>query len=89
MPGYRLLLSKQAHKFITGLDKRRAGRVTQEIGDLRNYPFFTVPHDLAKLKGRKGYYRMRVGDIRIIFRVFDEEKEIYVEKIGYREKIYK
>jgi len=40
MPGYRLLLSRQAHKFITGLNRRRARRVTQEIGDLRNYPFF-------------------------------------------------
>jgi mRNA interferase RelE/StbE len=89
MPGYRVLLSRQAHKFIIGLEKPQARRVTQEMGDLRSYPFFDVPHDLAKLKGRRGYYRLRVGDIRIVFRVFDEEKEIYVEKIDYRGRVYK
>ena len=78
-----------AHRFITGLNRRRARRVTQEIGDLRNYPFFAMPHDLAKLKGRKGYYRIRIGDLRVIFRVFEEEKEIYIEKIDHRGKIYK
>lgn len=46
-------------------------------------------YDIAKLKGRKSYYRIRVGDLRIIFNVFEEEKEIYIEKIDYRSKIYK
>jgi len=32
---------------MTGLNRRRARRVTQEIGDLRNYPLFEAPHDLA------------------------------------------
>ena len=48
-----------------------------------------MPHDLAKLKGRKGYYRIRIGDLRVIFRVFEKEKEIYIEKIDHRGKIYK
>jgi mRNA interferase RelE/StbE len=89
MPGYYLLLSRQAHRYITGLSKQKAKRITQEIGDLRYYPFFTMHHDIAKLKGRKNYYRIRVGDLRIIFRVFEEEKEIYIEKIDHRSKIYK
>jgi len=89
MPGYHLLLSRQAHRYITSLSKQKAKRITQEIGDLRNYPFFIMHHDIAKLKGRKNYYRIRVGDLRIIFRVFEEEKEIYIEKIDHRSKIYK
>jgi len=89
MPGYSLFLSKQAYKFITSLSKQKAKRITQEISDFRNYPFFTMHHDIAKLKGKKGYYRIRVGDLRIIFKVFEEEKDIYIEKIDYRSKIYK
>jgi mRNA interferase RelE/StbE len=89
MPNYRLLLSKQAYRFITSLNKQLASRVTQDIGDLRNFPFFTIPHDLAKLKGKKGYYRIRIGDLRIIFKVIEKEKEIYIEKVDRREKIYK
>jgi mRNA-degrading endonuclease RelE of RelBE toxin-antitoxin system len=54
----------------------------------RKLPFFTAPHDLAKLKGRKGYYRIRIGELRIIFKVDKEPKKIYIEEIGYRKKIY-
>jgi mRNA-degrading endonuclease RelE of RelBE toxin-antitoxin system len=89
MPGYHVLLSKQAYKFINELNKRQARRVTKDLGDLRNYPFFDVPHDIAKIKGRDGYYRIRIGDIRIILRIFDEGKEIYIEKIDYRSRVYK
>ena len=46
--------------------------------------------DLRKLVGNwSGYYRIRVGKIRIIFKVFKEEREIFVERIDYRGNVYK
>ncbi len=46
--------------------------------------------DLRKLVGNwKGYYRIRIGQIRVIFKVFKEDREIYVEKIDFRGSIYK
>ena len=56
MARYLLIISNRADKFLKKLNEKRLLRVIQEINDLENFPFFTVPHDLAKLKGRKEYY---------------------------------
>jgi len=85
---YLLIISNRADKFLKKLNEKLLLRVIQEINDLENFPFLTMSHDLAKLKGRKGYYRMRIGDLRIIFKVNKEQRKIYIEKIGYRKKIY-
>ncbi len=89
MHGYQVFLSRQAEKFITNLDKKLAKRIIQEIRDLQNYPFYTRRHDIARLKGRKNYFRIRIGNLRIVYKIFEKEKEIYVEKINHRGKIYK
>lgn len=47
-----------------------------------------MPHDLAKLKGKENYYRLRVGDIRILFKIDKQIKTVCVEKIGHRKRIY-
>jgi len=85
---YKVIVSSRADKFISELDKRFRRRIIVEISDLENFPFFMKPHDIAKLRGRKGYYRMRVGGLRIIFRVDKDRRMVYVEKVGYREAIY-
>jgi len=46
--------------------------------------------DLKKLVGNwKGCYRIRIGKIRLIFDVSKENREIFVEKVDYRGKVYK
>ena len=46
--------------------------------------------DIKQMVGDwKGYYRMRVGDIRIIFWIDQELKTIYIDHIGSRGDIYK
>ncbi len=89
MPGYQVFLSRQAEKFIQNLDKKQAKRIFQEIRDLQNHPFYTRRHDIARLQGRKNYFRIRIGNLRIVYKIFEKEKEIYVEKINRRGKIYK
>jgi mRNA interferase RelE/StbE len=89
LPAYQIYLSRQAEKYIKELDKKQGKRIIQTITDLKNHPFYTIRHDTAKLKGRKDYYRIRVGALRIIYKIFEEEKEIYIEKIDTRGKVYK
>jgi mRNA interferase RelE/StbE len=89
MPLYQIYLSKQAGKYITNMNKKQANNLIQQIKDLKNHPFYKQHHDIAKLKGRKNYYRIRIGDIRIIYKIIQENKEIYIEKIDQREKVYK
>lgn len=46
--------------------------------------------DITRLRGKlEGRYRLRVGDLRIIYRVEREEGLVIVEAIGSRGNIYK
>lgn len=89
MSKYEILISKKAYKFLTEkIDEKLKEKILDEISDLENFPFLLKPHDMAKLKAKKNYYRFRVGELRIIFRIDKASKKIYVEKIDYRKSIY-
>ena len=45
------------------------------------------PQGYRKLKGRKGY-RIRVGDYRVIYEIFDHILLIDVIDLGHRKEIY-
>jgi mRNA interferase RelE/StbE len=45
------------------------------------------PQGYRKLKGRDGY-RIRVGDYRIIYDIFDSELVVDVIDLGHRKNIY-
>lgn len=45
------------------------------------------PAGCKKMKEREGY-RIRVGDYRIIYEVFDRRRLVRVTKIGHRRDIY-
>lgn len=89
MARYKVIVSSRADKFISELNEKLKHKIIEEISDLENFPFFTKPHNIAKLKGRKGYYRIRVGKLRTIFKVNKDQRTIYIEKIGYRKRVYK
>jgi len=90
MARYEILISKRACRFLNErVDRETKGKILDEVADLENFPFLSRPHDMAKLKGKKNYYRFRVGQLRIIFRIDKPSKKIYVEKIDYRKSVYK
>jgi mRNA interferase RelE/StbE len=50
----------------------------------------SVNLDLTKLLGNwKGYYRIRIGKIRIIFDISKVSREIFVEEVDHRGDVYK
>ena len=64
-------------------------KILNEIDDLKNFPFLSIQHDMAKIRGKKNLYRFRIGNIRIIFRVDKVARKIYVEIISQRKTAYK
>jgi len=49
-----------------------------------------APFNIKKLSGElKGSYRLRTGDMRIIYSVDEEQNIVYIEVIGFRGDIYK
>ena len=72
-------------KFLLKLTKKEMALIKAILGDvlmldLQNY-------DVKPLKGYKGFYRLRKGDIRIIFT--KEKNTAVIIDIDYRKDIYK
>lgn len=58
--------------------------ILSSIGSLSENP---RPQGYKKLKGRNGY-RIRVGDYRVIYEIFDKILLIDVVDLGHRKDIY-
>jgi mRNA interferase RelE/StbE len=82
---YRLILHANVEKQLTGIPKVYARRLVDVMRSLRNDP---RPIHSKHLGG--GLYRIREGDYRLIYAVFDEERVVFVGKVGRRsEKMYR
>ena len=84
MTKYTILLSKKAQKQLDKLSDNIAEPILSAISQLENNP---RPNGCKKLKGRDGY-RIRTGDYRIIYNIFDNELIIDVINLGHRKSIY-
>lgn len=80
---YAIVLEKRARKFVEQLPKPEKKRVLTAIAKLPN-------GDIKKLQGKKssGYYRLRVGEYRIIYTVDNGKLVITVIDAGNRGQIY-
>ncbi|EMO65761.1 plasmid stabilization system protein, RelE/ParE family [Leptospira kirschneri str. 200803703] len=85
MPEYSVLLSKSAIKQLDKLPDNIAYSLIKIIEDLTKNP---RPQGSKKLKGRNGF-RIRKGNYRIIYEIFDQKLIVEVIAIGDRKEIYK
>ena len=49
---------------------------------------FPKQYDIRKLKGKDDTFRIRIGNIRIIYKVLWNDRRIYVDDVDLRENIY-
>ncbi len=84
MPNYTIVLSKKAQKQLDKLPNRIVEPILTAISSLEENP---RPNGYKKLKGREAY-RIRTGDYRIIYSVFDDELIVDVITLGHRKDIY-
>ncbi|MCI8962714.1 MAG: type II toxin-antitoxin system RelE/ParE family toxin [Eubacterium sp.] len=79
---YKIVFQKAAIKFLKKQDKKTQERLLTTINQL---PQGT---DIKKLKGLD-MYRMRVGNMRILYTIDDSIKIISIENIDNRGDVYK
>ena len=84
MPNYTAILSKKAQKQLDKIPDNIAEPILVAIAGLEENP---RPVGYKKLKGREGY-RIRTGNYRIIYDIFDNELIIDVITLGHRKDIY-
>jgi len=81
---YSVNFSKQAVKELAKINEPFYSNIKQAIKGLAKNP---RPHGYKKLKGRDGY-RIRTGDYRIIYDIFDNELIVDIITLGNRKDIY-
>jgi mRNA interferase RelE/StbE len=81
---YLLNFSKQAYKALEKINEPYFSNIKKAIYNLVDNP---RPPGCKKLQGRDSY-RIRVGDYRIIYNIFDKELVVDVVALGHRKDIY-
>ena len=79
-------IERPVYKAMARLPKNVQQRLTQAMLRLGEDP---RPPGCIQLKGQEGnYYRIRVGDWRIIYTIYDNKLLIVVVQVGSRGSIY-
>ena len=80
---YRIEIDKRAVKFISKQPKPQRERLLRAI--------YKLPEtgDIKQMQGYINYYRLRVGDYRVIYSVNADVLLVRVVEIGNRGAIYK
>lgn len=79
---YQIFIEKRAQKFIKKLPKQDKVRLLKAISELPK-------GDIKPMQGYDEYFRLRVGDYRVIYRVDHGHLIICVIDAGNRGDIYK
>jgi len=88
VPKYRLIFHRKAEKFLDGLDEKMKQGLLEDILCLADFTGLKSHLDIVKLKGQKGFYRLRTGKLRTVFTVDKLSGTIIILKIERRERIY-
>ncbi len=80
---FKIIWSDSAVRQLKNLDRTVARRIFDKVGQLAENP-----HRFVKKLVNSPYYRLRVGDYRIILDVQENLLRILVLKVGPRDSIY-
>ncbi len=82
--GYKVTINKKAIKTLEKISEPDYSKIKKTIFSLAINP---RPAGYKKLKGRPGF-RIRQGDYRIIYDIFDHVLVVDVIAVGNRKEIY-
>jgi mRNA interferase RelE/StbE len=85
MAEYKRYFTKLAEKDLNKLDTKLGFKILEKIKELSESP---RPQGSKKLK-TTDYYRLRVGDYRVVYEIDDSNESITVYKIRHRKDVYR
>lgn len=87
MAEYRVRILEAASQDLARLDKLVGRRIVQRIN------WLAANLDTLRLEALtgdlEGFYKLRVGDYRVIYEVLRDEEAIVIHAIGHRREIYR
>jgi len=86
---WRVELSKSASKHLKKLEDKTAQKILDNLQEIEGWENPLLHQDIRPLVGKlKGFYRLRIGNMRIIFELDGNNKRIGVHAIVSRESAY-
>jgi len=82
---YKIYLLPQAKKDLDAFSGKIFEQLENKISLLSKN---LRPQGSVKLTAEEGY-RIRSGDYRIVYRIEDKEKRVYIYRIKHRKEVYK
>ena len=86
MPEYAITFAQSARKDLERLSASIVNRVFSKIEALAQNP---RPSGCRKLQGVENLWRIRAGDYRVVYQVFDEELVVDIVAVRHRSKAYR
>ena len=83
---YQIIITQQAQKQIADLPVSVRKKIDKAILGLKLQP---RPDGAIRLKGDRMFYRIRVGNYRILYTIEDPELYVIVVKVGDEKEVYK
>jgi mRNA interferase RelE/StbE len=82
---FRVEFTTAAAREIRKLDPQIRRRILGGVAVLEHDP---RPHGCRKLAGHDNAWRLRVGDYRVLYEVFDEQVLVTVVRVAHRRAVY-
>jgi len=86
---FSIKIKRKALRKLTKLDQKRKKTIEETVSILKQNPIPFRKADVSKLKGYNNIYRIRIGDLRIVYEVSWTPRTILIHYIGPREKAYR
>ena len=86
MASYKVEWKNSAYKELQKLPRPIITRVVAAVSELSDEPF---PHGVKKLVGSEFSYRIRIGDYRVVYEVFESRLIIEIVRVRHRKDVYK
>lgn len=83
--------SKRSLQFLEQIDREAKDRIKAKLLELGDYLEGKSPAsvDIKRLKGKwEGFYRLRVGKVRVILSFDRQQKVMVLHDMGFRGDIY-
>ena len=86
MSEYTVSFARSARNDLSRLDKKIVARIFPKIEALAVDP---RPSGCRKIQGADDLWRIRVGDYRVIYHIFDQELIIEIVTVRHRRDAYR